>query len=1025
MINDSFSTSGFADRLTQNADLFSENIALSGKHKLSYADLYHEVCLISSHLYHSGATGKKPIALLLDHSEDLIKAILGIHLTGCCYAPLDVSFPPARLEKAISNIAPSILITEKKYYDNAVSMSQDNTSVLLIDELLAPTEIQGAYDATRHTFNDTDNAYLLSTSGTTGEPKGIVHNHRSLVRSVNHYLKDLSVSADDKVGLILPCTYTPSVFCIFGAIASGATLCPFDLKNQSFKEIIDWIREQQITLLYSSPTLFRSLMKECSDPAQLSSIRSIQLAGEPLFRSDVLAYQERFSSTFKLYNGMGSSETSCLSRFFIDENTIVSGERVPIGLPYDDVDFLICDENGNAVADGEEGDLIVEGAFFTEGYWRRPDLTSEKFSACSETNKRRFITGDRALRQHDGSFVHLGRSDDQIKLRGQRVELAAIESTILLSELASNSAAVLIELDDKEPFIAAFFSPVSDIAPIREYLSSQLPPFMIPTRIVAMESLPLNTSGKTDRRSLKNFDFSSQDKAVDGSTALPVNVIEKRILKCFQEVLKNEEIHVNSDFFHEGGDSISGVQLAIAMENALSIPINVSALIEATTPRKLSHLVKDSLYVGKSATMVKFEMSSEHAEKQETLPLFCLPGLPGNALAFRALAAEMNLTRNVYAFVYLGQDGSGINFKTIEDFVATCMKEIDAVYPSGPIALTAYSIGGSIGYELVKRLKEAGREIALFTLIDCYAPNVVKRRHLKTLLTSTLKRLGNKRENVNQQQRETSDAALIKAVFDYKVKPQKIENMSLIVAKDHPMPFRFGLFDKYCQWQKLVKSGYQTVYVSGIHKDMLKKHKVPEIADIINAFLSDQATINGAEPAFSMKSLSDIWAFKGANSLAFSATNESDMNKGVFSLLKQPKQLTERLQEYLNDEVRTKLITSTQKGRYYTRKVALQTKTTNKTAVVAAIQIAMDMFDRNFTTEILQTDKPFGTILKSFSIDYSCEVVSIFKVDPDTSLFEEFDKSQFSCALPGRCSRFTNSKGQTLANVIEIIAPWV
>ncbi len=1020
----SFYTTGFDAALKYQVNRQPENIALAGMEgTVTYAGLSHELCLISNSLQHQQPPKNVPIALLLDHSDALIKAILSVHLSGNCYTPLDVSFPPARLKKALASIQPSILITEQKYFDLATSCSDSSITVLLIDTLLANETQSSSTDDVFKTLAPTDYAYLLTTSGTTGEPKGIVHNQRSLMRSVNHYISDLEVDSYDNIGLILPCTYTPSVFCIFGAIATGATLCTFDLKQQSFNAIIDWIEQQHITLLYCSPSLFRSLMKECNDPNRLASIRSVQLAGEPLFRSDVLAYQARFSNTFDLYNGMGSSETSCLSRFFIDKDTVVSTERVPIGLPYDDVDFYICDEKGNQLPDGQEGDLIVEGAFFTDGYWQRPDLTKEKFSNASTPAKRRYQTGDRAVRQHDGNIVHLGRSDDQIKLRGQRVELAAIESTILLSELAANAVALLIELEGKSPFIAAFVAPVVDVSKIREYLSSQLPPFMIPTRIVAMNALPINTSGKVDRQHLKHYDFIAIDNPEENVVSTPINIIEKRIVNCFQEVLQNKDIHVNSDFFAEGGDSIGGVEIAIAMERELSTPINVSALIEAPTPAKMSQLVKRSIYVGKSETLVKFQTSNNHEGDDKALPLFCLPGLPGNALAFRALAAELTDARTVYAFVYPGQDGCGRNFTTVDEFVSTCLLEINAIYPTGPVALACYSIGGTIGFELVRRLKDSGRKIALMAMIDCYSPNNLKEQHVRAEGKLKLKRLFHKAENSSNAQREDADAAITNAVFHYKTAPQSIENTLLIKARDEAKSFT--LHDRYAQWHELIRSNITIFEVSGTHTDMLKLSKAPEIGSILNAFLPNQNDACNEQPTFSMKSLSDIWTFRDTNSLVFEEVNQQQLSKVVHSLLAEPLQLTERLQLRLNEEVRSSLITSQQKGRFYTRKVALQTKNTHKTAVVAAIQIDMNLFDRDFATAILQTDVPFGTILKDFAIEYSCDVVTIFKVEPDTSLFKAFDNTRFTDPLYGRCNRFTDAQGRLIANVMEIIAPWV
>lgn len=968
------------------------------------------------------------VALLIEHGDELVTSIMGVMLSGCAYQPLDTSFPEARLQALLASTQPIAIIASDAYIALAERVTPDDTVIFSMASLIAN---KNENRILRQSTADAP-AYLFSTSGTTGLPKSILHNQRNLLRAVSHYCSDLSVNASDNIALILPCTYTPSIFCIFGALLSGATLHPFDLKSRSIEDMGLWIKRMNITLLYSSPTIFRRLISVFSDNTIFGSLRSVQLAGEPLFKSDVVAYQQRFTNQFSLYNGMGTTETSCLTRYVIDSKTNVQGSRVPIGHAYDDVQIKILDASGQEVPEGQEGELYVIGKYFASGYYLNADLSNGQFThSQDDSGLITYRTGDRAYMTKSGEVIHLGRMDGQIKLRGQRLELGEIEATMLRSKIATEAAVILITETNQAPFLAAFFQPEQDITSIRRYLSEHLPPFMVPNRIISLKALPTNTAGKVDRLALSRFTFHSQIQG-EADRKHPEDLIEQSVLNCFRDVLKDQSLHTNSNFFDCGGDSLLAVELAISMHDALAVPINVSSLIEAPTPRAMATEARRYLNVGGVRNLVRFQDDEyESGRAPNNIPIFCLPGIDGNALTFRALASQMLKTRAVYAMEYPGYYGGEIPFETLDELVSICFESINTAYPDGPIALVCYSLGGVVGFELTRKFEAAGRPVQLLALLDCYSPQNMRlrymadevKRRIKTLINLG-KRRSDETADILEERRIKVNDALKRTTFYYKAKEQHINNMLFIKAKDEGQ--MWGVFDRHFQWNRLISNAFSAISVEGVHINMIMPHKAFEIAQLINDAMPVSHLLEVDQgPKQVLNTLNDMWAFGNGETLKVNYTIDSNIKPTHKLLLEEAEQLTRRLEKHLKEAIEPKVLTSQQRGRFYYRKVALQTKETKRSVVIASIRIAMDQFQQDTVEEIIMGERPFGTILANKKIDYSCSAVDLFQSLPDNSLLKEFELNKETQPLYGRSNQFRNSKGAVLADVVEILAPWV
>lgn len=1034
MTNLSLLSASVAEHFWRQVDKTPDALALSSdKSSKTYQQLEYEANSIAHAIQSNDAIQIKAegqiVALLMEHSTDLITTILGVSMSGCVYQPLDTRFPEAQLKIILASTQARAIIVSDAYAELAARVISPGTVIFSIKNLLENKQISRILkQADMHAP-----AYLLSTSGSTGRPKNILHSQQNMLRAVSHYCNDLCVHESDNIALILPCTYTPALYCIFGALLSGATLYPFDLKNHTIEEMALWIKRAGISLLYSTPTIYRRLINDFPDNTIFDSLRGVQLAGEALFKSDVDAYQQRFAEQFSLYNGMGATETACLTRNFIDAKTIVTGSRVPLGQAYDDVQIKILDESGQAVPEGQEGELYVVGKYFARGYYNNPDLSMKQFAYAEDGSD--FITyrtGDRAYITKKHELVHLGRIDSQVKVRGQRVELEEIEATMLRSKIAQQAAVIMISEEGKDPFLAAFFQPEQDITAIRRYLSEQLPPFMIPTRIVSMVALPTNVTGKVDKLALSHWKFSSHLSAEkDDSSAS--DLIEQHVLECFRDVLKAPRLKINSNFFDYGGDSLLAVELAISLQRALAVPIDASSLIESPTPKAMAAEAHRLLSVGGVKNLVRFQDEEfESARSSDNIPIFCLPGADGSALTFRALAAQMLKTRAVYAMEYSDYGEEETAIKSLDELIERCFESINTAYPDGPLAFVCYSLGGVVGFELVRKFEAAGRPVQLLAMMDCFAPQSIRlqhpieelKRYSKSIINGCKRIFKQEPKDIVQARRTCIRAALSRAAFYYQPRAQRISNMLLVKAGYEGR--MWGIYDRYAQWDRLVPNGFRSISVPSDHVSILLPDKALAIAQFINEAMPSLIASKGHQIKNKvLHALNDMWAIGNDEILSVGEINDADVKPEHKSLLGEEKQLTQRLEAHLKDTIEPKVLKSQQRGRLYYRKVALQTKNTQRSAAVAVIRIAMDQFERDVIEEIIQGERSFGTILSNRNIVYSCSSVNLFQAMPDKSLGQEFELGDEVRFLCGRTNQFKNSEGAVLADVLEILAPWV
>ena len=780
------------------------------------------------------------IGLLMDHGADAIVGMFGCVFAGRCYVPLDPSFPRKRLQQYLQQAEVECVLSQSHRLSFAKELVNSRTPLLVLEDIDDAARIK---DDTQNKITELDPtlpAYLLYTSGSTGEPKGVWHDQRSLLRSVEHYQNDLNVTTSDQVALVLPLQYTPSVFCVFGGLLAGATVCPFDLRRNSVESMLHWLQEAQITLLYATPTIFRRYMRFEHSNSDFSQLRSVQLAGEPLYRSDLETYFAKFGEHFSLYNGMGTTETSCLTRYFITTLDDFVGDIVPIGKPYDDATIHMLDEAGQPITKdsaSNRGEMRVQSAYLARGYWRNSALTEQSFTDDKTSDKRNYVTGDIISLDKNSNFIYHGRGDSQVKIQGQRVELAEIESTLL--KLESVQEAVVLFNENAQPPLSAFITPTQALKPIRRELSDALPLYMVPKNLLALDSLPTNPSGKLDRTQLSNLPTETISEGCDISNQAPNDLEEAITLSAFRNALEKPELTINDDFFAFGGDSLAATALVLELANE-GYTIEASSLIELPTAKKLAQV----LQLGKNRnTTGIYQFPSSATSMEESPSLFLFPGQGMEPLTFTRLAEGVTQAKSVFCLDYetIVKGMIEQNSDSISELAQRCAKLLLTTSNQKRVLL-GFSLGGAVAMEVARVLQQHGQPIEQLILLDCYSPismqiRYLKRRYGRHTLFGLRTQHRPHAEIYTPIPGSVADT-LERAAFKYRPRSLTVPILSIIKAGVHRPTLRF--FDDYAQWRRLIKGNYQEAVITGDHNELIRSSSTDQVATQIDQWLLQQ-----------------------------------------------------------------------------------------------------------------------------------------------------------------------------------------
>jgi amino acid adenylation domain-containing protein len=569
--------------------------------ELTYAELNERANRVAHHLRGLGIGPEDLVGICLERGAELMPALLGILKSGAGYLPLDPANPVERLAYVVGDAGAKAVLTESRHAETVAGFYTGPT--LVLDRETERLALQPSTNPEPAGSAD-QLIYVIYTSGSTGRPKGVCLSHRNVLRLETSAYRHYRFSQDDVWPLFHSYAFDVSVFEMWGALLHGGRLVVVPAAvTRSPEEFLDLLVEHGVTVLNQTPSAFRSLVAAAADGDERIDrlkLRAVVFAGEKLPVADLQPWVDRVGLDRPvLANMYGITETTVHTTYHrVAAAELDPAAGNPIGRPLDDLRVLLLDGYGRPVPIGVVGEIHVAGPGVARGYLGRPELTAQRFvpDPFGPPGTRLYRSGDLARRLADGSLEFLGRTDDQIKIRGYRVELGEIETALTAQPGVRDAVVVLRDDAGGGPELVAYLVPLGaqegpelpSAAELRTELGRGLPSYMVPAAFVVLERLPLTTNGKLDRRALPAPGGESRGSG-DEYTA-PRTFVEQQIAAVWSEVLGLARVSVRDGFFELGGDSIRAVALVGALR-AAGFDLAVRDVFEYRTVARLAELL--------------------------------------------------------------------------------------------------------------------------------------------------------------------------------------------------------------------------------------------------------------------------------------------------------------------------------------------------------------------------------------------------------------------------------------------------
>lgn len=565
----------------------------------SYEQLDQRSLSVGFTVMSEATPGRSPVGLLITNHALFLAAALGVLRCGGSYVPLDPTFPEDRNARIIEVSEAQVILTERQNQELAERLARMGQQLIYVDE------IERWDGSLPHISNPDDLAYIIFTSGSTGTPKGVMQTHQNVLQVAKRYTNSLCVGPLDRLSMLSSCSVTASVAPFMSSLLTGATLLAFPVRERGLDALADWLDRSQITLYHSVPSLFRHLMKSVAETRVFQSVDVVRMGGDSVYKSDFELFTKHFRRSAVLVNSYGCSEMSSVARFYLDAESTLVDDVVPVGFPLPDVEIAVRSEAGtenkvdalqviqSPVAVGE---IVLKSRYLSPGYWN-DDPANCAFSVCAgdATGMRVYRSGDLGSIRPGYGLIHMGRADAQVKLSGFRVELAEVDACLRSCHGVREAIALAHTPEHGERELLGFVELDAGSAlngtEIRTSLQRKLPLHMVPTAILVVATMPFTPNGKVDRPALiKIWESMRRDQCRQG----PRTPVEEALSEIWKQVLSLDQVGVDDDFFELGGNSLLGMRLVARVAERLSAPLRAIDLFRHPTIKQFAELVTNN-----------------------------------------------------------------------------------------------------------------------------------------------------------------------------------------------------------------------------------------------------------------------------------------------------------------------------------------------------------------------------------------------------------------------------------------------
>lgn len=554
-----------------------DRIALiAGEMQISYQELDRRSDQLAHYLLSMGIQTEECVAIYYERSVEMIICWLAVLKAGAAYVPMDASYAPDRIETIAKNTGIRILLTSSTL---ALKLPALAATVVLVDQQWSL--IEKASPKSFIEIEEEQLAYILFTSGSTGTPKGIAMSHKAICNHLSWIVEEFGLNATDRMLQLTSFSFDVSLCELYVLFAGGVLVLAPPEANRDVAVLLQTIEQQQVTFLQMVPSLLETLLDK-EIVKRMASVRQLLCGADILKKEDLKKWYSLCS--IPLTNLYGLTET-CIDSTYFDCSTPFEEANIPIGRPFNNVESYVLDSEMHLLPKEIPGELYIGGLGLARGYYQRPDLTAERFLPHPfAEGERIYRTLDLAYWKPDHYLFYLGRIDQQIKIRGFRVELGEIESALYLFPFIKKVVLKVIGRDSQKSLCGYFTAEGQiEIPHLRKFLNDRLPYYMVPAHLIQLELFPLTSNGKIDGQALPIPKKESLNQP-------PQNKMEQQIKKMWEEVLKIDEhsIGIDHNFFDAGGTSMSLMQLHYRLSHSFQKKFPIEKLFEHTTIRSFA-----------------------------------------------------------------------------------------------------------------------------------------------------------------------------------------------------------------------------------------------------------------------------------------------------------------------------------------------------------------------------------------------------------------------------------------------------
>ncbi|EPH0462969.1 enterobactin non-ribosomal peptide synthetase EntF [Klebsiella quasipneumoniae] len=691
--------------------------------QFSYREMRQQVVALAQLLRQRGVKPGDSVAVALPRSVFLTLALHGIVEAGAAWLPLDTGYPDDRLRMMLEDARPSLLIASE---DQLARFSD----IPGLESLCYQQPLAVADDAPLVLSKPDHTAYIIFTSGSTGRPKGVMVGQTAIVNRLLWMQDRYPLSADDVVAQKTPCSFDVSVWEFWWPFIAGARLVMAEPEaHRDPQAMQQFFAHYGVTTTHFVPSMLAAFVAslDADSVAACRTLRRVFCSGEAL-PTELCREWERLTGA-PLHNLYGPTEAAVDVSWYPacgPELAAVTGSSVPIGWPVWNTGLRILDAAMRPVPPGVAGDLYLTGIQLAQGYLGRPDLTASRFIADPfAPGERMYRTGDVARWLANGAVEYLGRSDDQLKIRGQRIELGEIDRAMsALPDVAqavshacvfNQAAATGGDARQLVGYLVSDSGLPLDTAALKARLAEQLPPHMVPVVLMQLADLPLSANGKLDRKALPLPTLGGER-----SGRPPEPGMETLVAAAFSQLLGCEVNDIDADFFALGGHSLLAMRLAAQLSRQLARQVTPGQVMVAST-------------VGKLSALLAADLSDEQAQRlglDTLLPLresdgptlFCFHPASGFAWQFSVLARYLSPRWSITGIQSPRPQGPMASAASLDEVCEHHLQTLLAQQPHGPYYLFGYSLGGTLAQGIAARLRQRGEAVAFLGLLDTWPP---------------------------------------------------------------------------------------------------------------------------------------------------------------------------------------------------------------------------------------------------------------------------------------------------------------